>query len=193
MQCVKLDLSIDIDKLLIIINPYIDKLLKIANMWPNDVIRVMTNYPQGHKHYTSNKRIDETWEIIENNDFTLFTKLTKFETRMVSVYYKEEYSWDTEIIQLINNLNVSGTPQIAISLASPKFRLEKHIDTRGLTRYHVPIITNEDSYFETFENPQKFYPKPGEVWKLDTSKEHAANNDSLTDIRVHMIVDFLND
>ena len=193
MQCSKLDIKIDITKLNNVLLPYIENIINVALLWPNEIVRIMTNYPSGTTHYTSTKRKDETWEVVDNDDYLLYTKLTKFNTRMVSVYFKKQLSWDEEVLKIIQDIGVKGTPQVAIAYASPKFRLEKHIDSRGLTRYHIPLVTNSDSYFEIFDPPTRYQLTPGELWKLDTSKEHAANNDSETKYRIHMIVDFLDD
>lgn len=192
MQCSKLDIKVDVDRLLKDLDFYIKIVTDIAVQWPDDITRVMCNYPAGSSHYTSSKRKDEEWGIVDTDVYTLYKHYTKFGTQMVSAYLKEEKTISPYVAQLVNEIGVDGKVQIAIVYADPKFRLEKHIDSMGLTRYHFPLITNDSSYFEIFESNEKIYPKPGEVWKLDTSKEHAANNDSETQSRIHMIVDFLN-
>lgn len=193
MQCEKLNINVDSEQLLIDLQYYIQEVTKIADKWPDDIIRVMCNYPSGTSHYTSHKRKGEKWDIIENDHVKLYTRYTKFGTRMVSAYLKKEDTISPYVKKLIKTLGVNGKVQVAIVYAGSKFRLEKHIDTMGLTRYHIPLTSNKDSYFEIFESEKKFYPKPGEIWKLDTSKEHAANNDSLTHSRIHLIVDFLDE
>lgn len=191
MQCNKLDIKFNTDVLLDDLADYIKILKDISSKWPNEIVRVMCNYPAGTEHYTSNKRSDEVWDIIETDEYKLYTRLTKFGTRMVSAYLKQEKPWSSEVLDISKKINKKGNLQVALVLAGPKFRLEKHIDTKQLTRFHIPIVTNEKSYFEIFEPHTKFYPKVGEVWSLDTSKEHAANNDSETHSRIHMIMDFL--
>lgn len=197
MQCKQLDIDVNIDLLKNIMKPYCDKLLEIAELFPNDVIRIMTNYPSGLDHYTKNKRKDETWEIFETTEYTLYTRITNYDTRMISVYYNEVKTFDEYIqniikkIQIIDKIENNKTPVVALVYAGPKFRLEKHVDSKGLVRYHLPIFISNNSYFETFEPYEKHYPKPGELWRLETHRLHTAQNDDEQNYRIHCIIDFL--
>lgn len=196
MQCSKIDIDIDIEKLKEVLQPYTDRLSYISKLYPNDVVRVMTNYPAGLGHYTMNKRLDENWQVIETDEYFLYTMINKFGTRMISVYYKESADIDNYIQQIINQIksleNIKDkTPVVALVYAGPKFRLEKHVDSKGLVRYHIPVIISNDSYFETFDPYEKYYPQPGELWRLETHLPHAAQNDDEENYRIHCIVDFV--
>lgn len=198
MQCQKINLDhkIQSERLKDIFQLYIDRCIEISKLYPNDVCRVMTNYPAGLGHYTMNKRLDENWEIIETDDYFLCTMITKFDTRMVSVYYKQSAEIDDYVKQIISKIesaeNITNkTAVVALVYAGPKFRLEKHIDSKGLVRYHIPVVVNSNSYFETFDPYQKYYPQPGELWRLETHLPHAAQNDDEENYRIHCIVDFV--
>jgi hypothetical protein len=198
MQCQKinLDFNIDTEKLINIFQPYINRCIDITSLYPNDIIRVMTNYPSGAQHYTMNKKQHEAWDFFDNEEYTLCTMLTKYNSRMCSVYYKDKESIDDYVLELTEEIrkheNIkTSSMSMAIVYAGPKFRLEKHVDAKGLVRYHVPLITSENSYFETFEPYQTHYPKPGELWRLETHLLHTAQNDDKKNYRVHLIVDFL--
>jgi aspartyl/asparaginyl beta-hydroxylase (cupin superfamily) len=115
---------------------------------------------------------------------------------MCSVYYKSVETVDDYVLEIANEIQKHEGikdlhPFFAIVYAGPKFRLETHIDSKGLVRYHIPLITNDNSYFETFEPYQKHYAKPGELWRLETHLPHTAQNDDENNYRVHLIVDFL--
>lgn len=197
MQCSKLDINIDLEKLNVCFNSYVNNILKVASLFPNDVTRVMTNYPSGGNHYAMTKRSDEDWERIETEDYTLLTRFTKVNTRMVSVQFNEQKTVDKYIediiIALRQNQNIDSNKKAVVALvyAGPKFRLEKHIDSKGLVRYHIPIVVSNDSYFETYDPYNKYYPKAGEVWRLETHIPHAAQNDDNYNYRIHAIIDFI--
>lgn len=193
----KLDIVLDKEKLLSIFNEYIESLIEIANLFPNDIVRVMTSYPSGSNHYVMKKRHDEVWEEIETADYTLLTKFTKMNTRMVSVFFNKQKGVDKYIDDVIialrhhQNIEANKNAVVALVYAGPKFRLEKHVDSKGLVRYHTPLIVSRDSYFETFDPYKKHFPKPGEVWRLETHLLHAAQNDDDEKYRIHCIIDFL--
>jgi len=194
--CEKLDIDFDFNEVYNCVKPVCDKLREYRNKnHPTDIVRIMSSYPIGFPHYTSQKRQDETWQIEDTDNVKTYTRLTKFGTTMVSAYWKGEIVWDKPVLDLIDKIravyNEEGEAQVAVILASEKFRLERHVDTRGLTRYHVPLETNELSYFVTYDPETKWWPKEGEVWRLETDKYHAAMNDHETETRIHMIVDFL--
>lgn len=197
MQCEKLNIKIDRDKIYDIFSSYTKKIIKIAETYPGDVIRVMTNYPSGTEHYTMTKRKDENWDKIDTDEYILLTRMTKFGSRMISVYFKKNDVVHEYVEYIINkirknqNINKEKKAVVAIVYAGPKFRLEKHIDTNGLVRYHIPIVISNNSYFETFDPYQKYYPKTGEVWRLETHIPHAAQNDDDKNYRIHCIIDFL--
>lgn len=195
-SCEKLDIEFNFDEVYNCVKPVCDKIREYREKYhKGDTVRIMSAYPIGFPHYTSQKRQDETWEIIDTDDVKTYTRLTKFGTTMVSAYWKGEVKWDKPVLDLINQIrsvyNEEGEPQVAVILASEKFRLERHVDTRGLTRYHIPLETNNLSYFVTYEPETKWWPKEGDVWRLETDKYHAAMNDHETETRIHMIVDFL--
>lgn len=194
--CEKLDINFNFDEVYKCIEPLCKKLKEYKKTnYPNDTVRIMSAYPIGYPHYTSKKRSDETWEVIETDEVVTYTRPTKVGTTMVSAYWKGNVVWDQPVLDLIEKIrnvyNEEGTAQVAVVLAGEKFQLGKHVDTRGLTRYHIPLETNEHSYFITYDPETKWWPKEGEVWRLETDKYHAAMNDSETKTRIHMIVDFL--
>lgn len=58
---------------------------------------------------------------------------------------------------------------------------------RAAHRIHVPLVTSEDCYFA--EDNLIYRMKPGEVWCLDTTREHSAAVFSEIQ-RMHLILDF---
>ncbi len=164
----------------------------------NEIVRIMSAYPYGVNHYTSNKIHINEWAIKENEKYKSYTRITKFDTKMISVYFKNTNNmilWHKPVVDLIEKIKEKsgtfGDASVAIVMAGQKFRLESHVDTKGLVRYHVPLIVNDDSYIETFDPYLKWFVKPGEVWSLDTSIKHTAINESEEHVRIHMIIDFL--
>lgn len=168
----------------------------------NETIRIMSTYPYGFDHYTCNKIYKDQWKIKETEKFLSYTRLTKFDTKMICVYFKNTnyqfmkvIQWHQPVLDLVEKIKEKtgavGPPSIGIVMAGQKFRLEGHIDTKGLVRYHVPLLVNDDTYMETFDPYLKWYVKPGEVWSLDTSIKHSAINESEEHVRTHMIIDFL--
>src|SRR6056300_870134 len=122
MQCKKIDINIDINTLKDILSPYCNNLHNIAKQYPDDIVRVMTNYPAGLGHYTMNKRLDENWQVIETDEYFLYTMINKFSTRMISVYYKESADIDNYIQEIINKIqsveNIKDkTPVVALVYA----------------------------------------------------------------------------
>ena len=197
MTAERLNIDLDPEKLVEVFKDYISEIRDIANLYPNDINRVMTSYPSGSNHYTMTKRGDEVWDKIETDSFMLLTRFTKVHTRMISVYFKTKKTVDKYIEDVIialrqtENIEENKEASIALVYAGPKFRLEKHIDTRGLVRYHIPIVISEDSYFETYDPYTRHYPKVGEVWRLETHVPHSAQNDDEKNYRIHAIVDFI--
>jgi len=194
--CEKLDVSFNFEEVYKCVKPVCDKIKGYRKEYHStDIVRIMSAYPIGCPHYTSQKRKDETWEVIDNDEVTTYTRSTKFGTIMVSAYWKGTVVWDQPVLDLIEKIrtlyNEEGIAQVAVIMAGENFRLERHVDTKGLTRYHVPLETNEHSYFVTYDPETKWWPKEGDVWRLETDKYHAAMNDSETETRIHMIIDFI--
>ena len=58
-----------------------------------------------------------------------------------------------------------------------------------IVRLHVPVVTHPDVTF--FLERSSLHLEPGELWYLDTSREHEVHNRSPLD-RVHLVFDLLN-
>lgn len=74
---------------------------------------------------------------------------------------------------------------------SPGAILHPHRDLTGASsnarlRFHIPIITNENIYFNV--SKQRVIMSPGELWALDTSYLHEVKNQSNT-VRVHIVIE----
>ena len=62
-------------------------------------------------------------------------------------------------------------------------------DTRNAHRMHIPLVTNEDCFFN--EGNTVFRMRKGEVWFLDASEIHSVAVLS-TEERIHLMLDFVN-
>ncbi|WP_223466027.1 aspartyl/asparaginyl beta-hydroxylase domain-containing protein [Pseudomonas sp. GL-RE-26] len=74
---------------------------------------------------------------------------------------------------------------------SPGAVLHPHRDLTGASsnarlRFHVPLITNDNVYFNV--SKKRVIMQPGELWALDTSFLHAVENKS-EQTRVHIVIE----
>lgn len=56
----------------------------------------------------------------------------------------------------------------------------------GISRLHIPLLTNPKAFLEV--EGERYHLKLNELWALDTSGIHAAQNES-TENRVHLVID----
>lgn len=99
----------------------------------------------------------------------------------------------------------SYIPELLASLPAPKLRVRlmrlaaggrigRHRDRQygwhlPILRLHAPVIT--DPRVEFLLNDQRIDMRPGELWYLDTTRDHEAWNHSDID-RVHLVIDLVN-
>lgn len=79
--------------------------------------------------------------------------------------------------------------QRMLSVVMPGHSIPPHIDGQSkgwLCRVHVPLLSNDRSFFFVEGRPQYF--DPGFAYRVDTTKEHAVTNDGDTP-RVHFMFD----
>lgn len=79
--------------------------------------------------------------------------------------------------------------QRMLSVVMPGHSIAPHIDEQGknwVCRVHVPLISNDRSFFIVEGRPQYF--DPGFAYRVDTTKEHAVTNDGDTP-RIHFMFD----
>lgn len=87
---------------------------------------------------------------------------------------------------LLEELGEDSFRQLVITCHHPGMIIRQHIDSKVL-KLHIPIETNEDSYFYFGEQRErKYHMKPGCVYILNTGDWHGTGNDGTT-IRSHMI------
>lgn len=89
-----------------------------------------------------------------------------------------------------------GSPRLRVRLMRLEVsgRIGLHRDAfcgwdQPMMRLHVPITTHAGVDFRL--NDKKIVMAPGEVWYLDTTKEHEVYNPGPTD-RVHLVIDLVN-
>lgn len=91
----------------------------------------------------------------------------------------------------------SPLSRVRFANLSPNFKLKPHIDydPSYITRYHIPLKTNENCLMCVFDkngNPvKKHFPANGQVYFLNTGLKHWAENNS-NENRIHLIVDTKN-
>lgn len=79
--------------------------------------------------------------------------------------------------------------QRMLSVVMPGHSIERHTDSQApywLCRVHVPLISNNNAWFE--ENGVRQHMVPGNVYFIDTTKEHAISNEGESP-RVHIMFD----
>lgn len=104
-------------------------------------------------------------ETIESNTFDVETELN--------------FGFAKKIIDTFPNIR-----QTVIAAHPPKTKIDLHTDTDNFVKVHIPIITNEKSYF-VFEDEQ-FNLEVGHVYLINTSLPHGTTNLGDSD-RVHFI------
>ena len=68
---------------------------------------------------------------------------------------------------------------------TPTTCLSYHLDPDHI-RYHIPLITNEDSFFVVNDTVEKM-PEVGRLYSLQTNVKHTAINGSRTENRLHLV------
>jgi hypothetical protein len=104
-------------------------------------------------------------EIIESNTFDVETELN--------------FGFAKKIIDTFPNIR-----QTVIAAHPPNTKIDLHTDTDNFVKVHIPIITNDQSYF-VFED-ENFNLEVGHAYLINTSIPHGTNNLGNTD-RVHFI------
>jgi len=185
----KLEQTIDHTRLVSELEPHLNRLIDFYEDVRDDMpVRVMTEYSKNH--YVRNKRTDENWSAVHNNELTCMSYVTKLGQRMVSVFWNEVLQESEYVNEIVKSLNGTGDVHISIVLAGPKFNLSKHTDTMKLVRYHIPLYNNDNCYFMSYDNNTESRMNIGEIWKLDSSRPHATVNGDDKYFRVHLIIDF---
>ena len=97
-----------------------------------------------------------------------------------------------EIEKVLNCFKASLT-RVRFANLDANFKLKPHLDydPSYVTRYHIPIKTNEDCLVCVERNGKiikKHFPADGQVYFLNTGLKHWAENNS-TENRIHLIVD----
>ncbi len=87
----------------------------------------------------------------------------------------------------------SPVTRVRLAYLSPHFQLKPHVDydPSYITRYHIPILTNELCSLHVIKNKSHFstyFPADGRVYFLNTGLLHWAVNDSDCP-RLHLIID----
>ena len=116
---------------------------------------------------------------IDETDFV--EHLLEMEDLYIGQVIKDIYAQHHGVFQGRCQLNCIG----------PGKFLPSHRDLHAASRYHVPIITNEECYWIFSKDDEKYklhMPADEKVWYLDPKNiEHAFYNDSTTQ-RVHLLL-----
>lgn len=94
---------------------------------------------------------------------------------------------------LSDSFGMGSIYNIQFSLLPPLSSIKSHYDT-GLVfslshRVHLPIITNDQSFFKIGDQEFKF--KVNQLVEINNKKIHSVVNKSETEKRVHLILDYL--
>lgn len=108
------------------------------------------------------KKDDDT---IESDEFNVETELN--------------FGFAKKVIDTFSNIR-----QTVIAAHPPETRIDLHTDTDNFVKVHIPIVTNDKSYFN-FED-EVFNLKTGHAYLINTSLLHGTHNAGDTD-RVHFI------
>lgn len=73
--------------------------------------------------------------------------------------------------------------QLSISAHPPGTKINLHVDTESYLKIHIPIKSNNKSYF--FFEKEKFVLTPGKIYLVNTSKMHGTVNEGDT-FRIHL-------
>ncbi len=91
----------------------------------------------------------------------------------------------------------SPLARVRFANLSSNFKLKPHVDydPSYITRYHIPLKTNENCFICVFGKDgkviKKHFPADGQVYFLNTGLKHWAENNS-NENRIHLIVDTKN-
>lgn len=97
-------------------------------------------------------------------------------------------------IEKVLNCFKSPLARVRFANLSSNFKLKAHVDydPSYITRYHIPLKTNEDCLMCVFDKNgksiKKHLPADGQVYFLNTGLKHWAENNS-NENRIHLIVD----
>jgi len=115
------------------------------------------------------------------NETDFGEQLTETEDLYIGQVIKDIYNQHSGVFQ--------GRCQLSF-LGAGKF-LPPHRDYHTTSRYHIPIVTNEECYWILANTDEKYklhMPSDGKVWFLDPINiEHAFYNDS-SKCRVHLLL-----
>jgi hypothetical protein len=119
-------------------------------------------------------------DVFDNNEFN---KPTQIYTPYIEKIL-------TEIQENISGIKLS---RIRIAVLLPHKEIDaywhKDSDRSAKFRLHIPIITNENCFFE-YENERRHLPADGSIYLIDVSKMHRVLNLS-NEIRYHLFADTL--
>lgn len=141
--------------------------------------RIVATFPYGFEHRSWNQ-MQALPTFFENDKF----KVVGPKPTSHIYFLKHNYELPSESFELLKkDFNLK---QSVIALLSPNFNINWHVDFFPEPRYHIPLITNLDSFVET--RTEKVNLVKGSVYLLDTSLEHTAYNLGKTN-RIHLIGD----
>lgn len=132
-------------------------------------------------HHLDTKTIPLIWKEKENKNFEFWTNYKYFETDII------------DINKILKNKFGEGEIDTAILINLPsKKEIEKHIDNglffKKRNRIHIPIITNENCFFEVGD--EIINMKEGEIWEINNdNKLHSVINNGNFD-RIHLLIDY---
>jgi hypothetical protein len=103
----------------------------------------------------------------------------------------------TGIFREILDFFQSKVTRVRLAYLSPNYSVRPHVDydPSYITRYHIPIITNEKCNMYVSEKingvehvVSSYFPADGRIYFLNSGKRHWATNDS-NNPRLHLIID----
>lgn len=159
-------------------------------------------YLQGEKYkqlYFTEFDVSKKSDNISTKKTNIFGRSKRLDSKNKNyIAEADEYNYGIENSlvkgEIKNVLNKFNSPlgRVRFAYLSPGFSIDPHVDydPSYITRFHVPLITNEKCLMCTTKGNIHF-PADGKIYFFNTGLKHWAENNSEFP-RIHMIIDVQN-
>lgn len=167
---------------------------------PNNVIETLVQQVQEKYDLTDEKYSTKEQVFYDTRRIVAKSKYNKETTQFYSVMdFDDELTMLTKpVVEEINKFLPDYVPALCqLATILPGQELKWHIDVflyqQFTNKLHIPIITNDNSYFDAFVNDEyvdRVNMKVGQVYNIDNLTLHRSINKGSTP-RTHLIIDVI--
>lgn len=157
-------------------------------------------YKQLYLTEMSSEKIVNSEETIRESSKTMFSRAKRFRRNSANyiaeadeLNYTVRNKHVTDVFEEILNMFKSTVTRARLAVLMPNFEIKPHVDydPSYITRYHIPIFTNEFVTFgvKTKQGPVEFgMPADGSIYFFNSGLLHWVKNLS-DEPRLHLIID----